>query len=98
MQEEQNLNAWTYIQHIITQEVFHAESNLKGTSGQDKKSIVYRNIEKILDRIYDDADKSLELPDIVDSIAKDALIPYVSKLIDDAVKRFNVLGWGSWDA
>ena len=81
------------LQHIITQEVYFAEANLTGSTGQDKKGIVYRNVEKILDRLYDDADKSLELPDLVDSIAKDALIPYLSKLIDEAVSRFNLFGW-----
>lgn len=81
------------LQHIITQEVYFAEANLTGSTGQDKKGIVARNVEKILDRLYDDADKSLELPDLVDSIAKDALIPYLSQLIDEAVSRFNLFGW-----
>lgn len=81
------------LQHIVTQEVYFAEANLTGSTGEDKKGIVARNVEKILDRIYDDADKSLELPDLVDTIAKEALIPYLSKLIDEAVSRFNLFGW-----
>lgn len=81
------------LQHIITQEVYFAEANLTGTTGEDKKGIVARNVEKILDVLYDQADASLNCPDIVDAIAKEALIPYLSKLIDEAVSRFNLFGW-----
>jgi len=82
------------LQHIVTQEVYFAETNLKGTSGEDKKGIVYRSVKAVLDRLYDQADTSLDCPDVVDAIAKDALIPYLSKLIDETVKRFNLFGWG----
>lgn len=81
------------LQHIITQEVYFAEANLTGSTGEDKKGIVARNVEKILDVIYDQADASLNCPDIVDAIAKEALIPYLSQLIDAAVSRFNLFGW-----
>lgn len=81
------------LQHIVTQEVYFAETNLKGTSGDDKKGIVYRSVKTVLDRLYDQADQSLNCPDLVDAVAKEALIPYLSSLIDEAVRRFNIFGW-----
>jgi hypothetical protein len=82
-----------FLQHIVTQGVHFAETNFKGTSEQDKKGIVYQGVKAILDRLYDQADASLDCPEFVDAVAKEALIPFLSNMIEDAVKRFKLFGW-----
>lgn len=87
------LKALLALQHIVTQEVFRTENNLKGTSGADKKGIVQNSVTKILEIIYDAADNTFNCPDMVDDVSKQMLIPIISELVDGAVRNFNLFGW-----
>lgn len=87
------LKALLALQHIVTQEVFRTENNLKGTTGADKKGIVQNSVTKILEIIYDAADNTFNCPAMVDEVSKHALIPLIAELVDVAVSNYNLFGW-----
>ena len=91
--EQMTAQAINALQAIVSKEVNRVESTLKGTNGEDKKNIVKISVVKILEIIYDLADNSLNCPALVDTVAKETLIPIIADLIDESVKNFNLFGW-----
>ena len=81
------------LQKIVSKEVKFAEKMLQATSGENKKGIVQISVQNALTSLYDHLDQQADLPQIVDRVSKESLIPLIADLIDQTVAHFNAKGW-----